>query len=75
MKNSAALFFAHHSERERVECAKGWFIMCLCRDKTGRVLLGIGIGLILSLLFSGWFLRILLGGVLIVAGCLLLNDD
>jgi len=49
--------------------------MCLCRDKTGRVLLGIGIGLILSLLFSGWFLRILLGGVLIAVGCLLLNDD
>ena len=36
---------------------------------------GAQIGLILSLLFSGWFLRIVVLGVLIVAGSLLLNDD
>jgi hypothetical protein len=49
--------------------------MCVCRSKVGRVLLGVGIGLVLSLLFPGWCLRLLLGGVLIAVGCLLLGDD
>ncbi len=48
--------------------------MCHRTDKAGCVLIGLGAGLLLSLLFGGWFLCVVLGLGLIalgwcIAGC------
>ena len=45
--------------------------MSPCAQKVSAVLIGIGFGLLLSLLLSGWFVLALLGVVLVVLGCLL----
>ncbi len=42
--------------------------MCHRADKAGFLLMGLGIGLLLSLLFGGWFLRVVLGVGLIALG-------
>ena len=47
--------------------------MCPRRDDLARLLLGLGIGLLLSLVLPGWFLRLALGLALIAPGGLLLN--
>ena len=47
--------------------------MCPRRDTLGRLLLGLGIGLLLSLILPGVFLRVLVGLALIALGCLLSN--
>ena len=49
--------------------------MCPCRERIGLAFLGAGAGLLLSLLLSGWFLRLLLGAALIAAGCLMQDGD
>lgn len=49
--------------------------MCPCRENVGRVLLGLGIGLLASLVLSGGVLRILLGLALLALGYILLNAD
>ncbi len=47
--------------------------MCPRRDTLSRLLLGLGIGLLLSLILPGGFLRVLVGLALIALGCLLSN--
>lgn len=46
-----------------------------CTERASGILLGIGIGLILSLLLSGWFVRLVIGLVLLVLGCLLSDHN
>ena len=45
--------------------------MCHKTSKIGCLVLGIGIGLLISFLFGGWFLRVLVAAALIVLGFLL----
>ena len=45
--------------------------MCHKTAKLGYLVLGIGIGLLISFLFGGWFLRVLVAAALIVLGFLL----
>ena len=47
--------------------------MCPCRDTLSRLLLGLGTGLLLSLILPGVFVRVLVGLALIALGCLLSN--
>ena len=47
--------------------------MCPRRDTLSRLLLGLGIGLLLSLILPGGFLRVPVGLALIALGCLLSN--
>lgn len=42
-----------------------------CPQKLSATLIGIGLGLLLSLLLPGWFVRLAIGLVLLVLGCLL----
>jgi len=49
--------------------------MCPCREKTGWILLGLGIGLIASIAFSGWFLRLLLGAAFLAVGLLMEQEE
>lgn len=42
--------------------------MCRRKGCVGWLLVGLGAGLLLSLLFGGWFLRLVLGLGLIVLG-------
>ena len=42
--------------------------MCHKTSKIGFLVLGIGIGLLISFLFGGWFLRVLVAAALIVLG-------
>ncbi len=42
--------------------------MCRKASKLGLLTLGVGVGLLVSFLFGGWFLRTLVGVVLIVLG-------
>ena len=52
---------------------RGGGTMCPRRDTLSRLLLGLGIGLLLSLILPGGFLRVLVGLALIALGCLLSN--
>ena len=45
--------------------------MCHKTGKIGYLVLGIGAGLLLSFLFGGWFLRVVVGAGLMVLGFLL----
>ena len=45
--------------------------MCHKPSKIGYLVLGVGLGLLVSFLFGGWFLQALIGAVLIVLGILL----
>ena len=45
--------------------------MCHKTSKIGFLALGIGIGLLISFLFGGWFLRVLVAAALSVLGFLL----
>ena len=47
--------------------------MCPRRDTLSRLLLGLGTGLLLSLILPGVFVRGLVGLALIALGCLLSN--
>lgn len=47
--------------------------MCPCREKLSRLLLGLGIGALLSLILPGGFLRVVIGLGLIALGSLLAN--
>ncbi|MCI5992661.1 MAG: hypothetical protein MRZ24_01345 [Clostridiales bacterium] len=49
--------------------------MCHRADKAGCLLIGLGIGILLSLLFCGWFLRVVLGLGLIALGWFLTSCD
>ena len=49
--------------------------MCLGREKAGWVLLGLGLGLALSLFISGWFLRLLLGAAFLAVGLLMEQEE
>ena len=44
--------------------------MCHKTSKIGFLVLGIGIGLLISFLFVGWFLRVLVAAALIVLGAI-----
>ena len=50
---------------------RGGIDMCVKTEQLGLVLLGAGIGLLVSL--CGWFLRVLVAIILIVLGLLLLK--
>ena len=45
--------------------------MCHKTSKIGFLVLGIGIGMLLSFLFGGWFLRVFVAAAMIVLGFLL----
>ena len=45
--------------------------MCHKTSKIGFLVLGIVLGMLLSFLFGGWFLRVLVAAALIVLGFLL----
>lgn len=45
--------------------------MCHNTSKIGWLVLGIGVGLLASFLFGGWFLQALIGAALVVLGLLL----
>lgn len=47
--------------------------MCVKTEQLGLVLLGAGIGLLMSFALCGWFLRVLVAIILIVLGLLLLK--
>lgn len=47
--------------------------MCVKMEQLGLVLLGAGIGLLVSFALCGWFLRVLVAIILIVLGLLLLK--
>ena len=47
--------------------------MCVKTEQLGLVLLGAGIGLLVSFALCGWFLRVLVAIILIVLGLLLLK--
>ena len=47
--------------------------MCAKTEQLGLVLLGAGIGLLVSFALCGWFLRVLVAIILIVLGLLLLK--
>ena len=47
--------------------------MCPRRENLSRLLLGLGIGLLLSLILPGGFLRVVVGLALIALGYLLSN--
>ena len=42
-----------------------------CSLRVSGILIGIGIGLIVSLLLPGWFFQLVVGLILLVLGCLL----
>ena len=46
---------------------------CVKTEQLGLVLLGAGIGLLVSFALCGWFLRVLVAIILIVLGLLLLK--
>ena len=54
----------------RIDCTEV-VSMCHKASTIGLVVLGIGAGLMLSFLFGGWFLRVLVALALIVLGFLL----
>ena len=53
--------------------AEGGIDMCVKTEQLGLVLLGAGIGLLVSFALCGWFLRVLVAIILIVLGLLLLK--
>ena len=54
----------------RIDCTEV-VTMCHKTSKIGFLVLGIGIGMLLSFLFGGWFLRVFVALALIVLGFLL----
>lgn len=46
-------------------------MMCRNTAKIGWLVLGVGIGLLISFLFGGWFLQVLIGAALVVLGAIL----
>ena len=52
---------------------RGGIDMCVKTEQLGLVLLGAGIGLLVSFALCGWFLRVLVAIILIVLGLLLLK--
>lgn len=51
----------------------GGFFMCVKTEQLGLLLIGAGVGLLLSFALCGWFLRVLIAAILIVLGLLLLK--
>ena len=51
----------------------GSIYVCVKTEQLGLVLLGAGIGLLVSFALCGWFLRVLVAIILIVLGLLLLK--
>lgn len=49
--------------------------MCHRADKAGCFFVGLGVGFLLSLLFGGWFLCVVLGFGLIALGWFLISCD
>ena len=47
--------------------------MCVKTERLGLLLIGAGVGLLLSFALCGWFLRVLIAAILIVLGLLLLT--
>ncbi len=47
--------------------------MCVKTEQLGLLLIGTGVGLLLSFALCGWFLRVLIAAILIVLGLLLLK--
>ena len=47
--------------------------MCVKTERLGLLLIGAGVGLLLSFALCGWFLRVLIVAILIVLGLLLLK--
>ena len=47
--------------------------MCVKTKQLGLLLIGAGVGLLLSFALCGWFLRVLVAIILIVLGLLLLK--
>lgn len=47
--------------------------MCHKTSKIGFLVLGVGIGMMISFLFGGWFLQVLVALALIVLGFLLVD--
>lgn len=60
-------FSRHAQAAHGIEYAGG-DAMCRRKGCVGWLLVGLGAGLLLSLLFGGWFLRLVLGLGLIVLG-------
>ena len=52
---------------------RGGIDMCVKTEQLGLVLIGAGIGLLVSFALCGWFLRVLVAIILIVLGLLLLK--
>ena len=50
----------------------GIFYVCKT-ERLGLLLIGAGVGLLLSFALCGWFLRVLIAAILIVLGLLLLK--
>lgn len=57
----------------RMLAQRGDRYMCVKTEQLGLVLLGAGIGLLVSFALCGWFLRVLVAIILIVLGLLLLK--
>ncbi len=51
----------------------GGIFMCVKTEQLGLLLIGAGVGLLLSFALCGWFLRVLIAAILIVLGLLLLK--
>ena len=47
--------------------------MCVKNEQLGLLLIGAGVGLLLSFALCGWFLRLLIAAILIVLGLLILK--
>ena len=54
-------------------CWQGGFFMCVKTEQIGLLLIGAGVGLLLSFALCGWFLRVLIAAILIVLGLLILK--
>ena len=47
--------------------------MCVKTERLGLLLIGAGVGLLLSFALCGWFLRVLIAAILIVLGLFLVE--